>query len=273
MDYRSIVAKTVAYSTYFSFPLYPEEVAQWLIYDRAVSLDTLRPFLPSISSSSKKKRQHLHKITQNKEKFASQLVGKLRHFPGIAMIAITGSVAVGNPKTNDDIDLMIVTYPNLIWIIRPFFLFFLSLYFRRRHPGDNPSAIFPNTFCPNLWLDTSSLTIPQSKRNLYTAHETLQVKPIYDNGGVYRLYLQSNLWTKKYLANAFSYLSSAKRSSAEPLISRNLLFIPFNALFFVAQYLYMLPKKTSESVSLHFAYFHKKDYLKPINNFLNKSSL
>ena len=162
------------------------------------------------------------------------------------------------------------TEPNTLWFTRPLFLFFLSLFFNRRHPGDNSSIKIKNAFCPNLWLDMFSLTVPKKRQNIYTAHEVLQVRPLFDRGGTYQNFIRSNRWTSHYLANAYHKLSDKKypKKKSNPLF---FIIAPLNYLLFILQYFYMLPKKTTEVVSLHAAYFHKNDLSTVLTNYLKNN--
>ena len=271
MSYRDVVAKTQAYSAYFSFPLTPQETHYWLITDHPVSSEVLAPYLSELSSQAKKLRQRLSQQTLEKVKLASKFVRLARHLPCIELIALTGSIAVGNTRQTDDIDLLIITAPNTLWLVRPLFLFLLAIKFHRRHPGDNVLRI-QDSFCPNLWLDMSSLALPKNKRNLYTAHEVLQIKPLYDRGGVYQSFLLANHWTKRFLANVYSALVP-KRLSPAHIPSVYFVFAPFNVLAFFFQYLYMLPKITTERVGLHAAFFHKNDLSRALIQHLRHNCL
>ena len=257
MDYQLAVEKTIAYGAYFNFPLSAEEVHFWLISPQLVSKSNIKKFLPKLKPKEILLKKNLLQNTKQKEKTALKLIKYAHFIPFIQLIALTGSVAVNNSHKDDDLDLLIITSPHTLWLIRPLFLIFLSLKFNRRHPKDNPSKT-NNAFCPNLWLDTLSLSVPKNRRNIYTAHEVLQARPLFDRGHTYNLFISSNSWTKKYLTNAYKQL---KKGSKNKKNQANIFFLiaPLNFAFFILQYLYMLPKKTSEGVSLHAAYFHKND--------------
>ena len=201
---------------------------------------------------------------------AKKMVEYARFIPGIRLIALTGSVAVNNSQKNDDLDLLIVTDNHCLWLVRPVFLLLLSLGFTRRHPGDTPSPC--DVFCPNLWLETKSLSIPKSKRNLYTAHEVLQIKPLLDRGDTYEAFIRSNSWVSHFLANAYPVTKATSTPKANVGLF-SLLFWPFNYLSFLFQYLYMLPKKTSEYVTLHSAFFHTKDLSPLLADHLERKKL
>ncbi len=268
MDLARAVAQTLAYSSYFHFPLSPEEVHFWLISDHPVSFSKLQPYLQPLSLQDRRRRRLLAKHTATQEVLSNQLINQVRWLPGLELVALTGSVAIGNSRRHDDIDLLIVTRPNCLWLVRPFFIFFLSRLFPRRHPGDNPHHLSDSPFCPNLWLETSSLSLPRSKRNLYTAHEVLQVKPLYDPHQTYQRFLQSNRWVSRYLTNAYT-LKTHSFKSPLPRLRTPLITLPFNYLFFLLQLLYMLPKRTSEYVTPRSAFFHKKSLSSALNRYLS----
>jgi predicted nucleotidyltransferase len=271
MNLSLSVAKTKAYGEYFHFPLTLEETHFWLISSQKVSKSAIKRLVKPLTDREKRQKQALLVNTQKKEKLAARLQKLMRFFPSILLLALTGSVAANNAKTGDDIDLLVVTKKNTLWLTRPFFLLLLSLLFKRRHPGDR-STHTTNSFCPNLWLDSSSLSIPKNRRNLYTAHEVLQVRPLYEKGQTHLLFVKENSWTRHYLANAYHALSRGKLKVKANNTFDALLAL-LNAIFFVFQYLYMSSKITSEKVSLHFAYFHKKDPSQSLSDHLANNSL
>jgi hypothetical protein len=106
---------------------------------------------------------------------------------------------------------------------------------------------------------------------LYTAHEVLQAKPIFDRGDIYAKFILANSWTSRYLANAYKSASSSVSSSKSPpppqqptlsfrAKSRNLFLKFLNSFAFHLQYHYMKSKITHETITLHSAYFHPNDY-------------
>lgn len=270
MDLADIVKKTIAYGEYFRFPLTPVEVHKWLIYSKPISYSSIKKYLPNQTEKARKYRESLKQNTTIKEKLADKFVSIARHIPFIQLIAITGSVAANNSKDNDDLDLMIITKANTLWIVRPLLLIILTVGFKRRLPGSDPDKT-KNYFCPNLWLDDTALAIPQKRRNLYTAHEVLQIKPLFDVNQTYQRFIKSNKWTSTYLANAYKAIQSSV--SANTKTTPSFFWIPLNLTLFFVQYLYMIPKITTESISLHSAYFHKNDISKQLEKHIKNKSL
>ena len=79
-------------------------------------------------------RSHIVSLRQQREQFSktkwliARRVGEqLKKFPFIIAIFVTGALAMNNCPKDDDIDLMLVTYPNTLWITR----FFVNLYLWR----------------------------------------------------------------------------------------------------------------------------------------------
>lgn len=200
-------------------------------------------------------RKQRTKISATKWAIAKRVGEQLKKFPFIAAVFITGALAMNYCPKNDDIDLMLVTYPNTLWITR----FFVNLYLwrLRRFPGQTSA---PDKICPNLWLDIKNLKL--KTKNLYIAHEILQAKVLWDRASIHAQFLHANSWVKKYLPVAYTEnlrVTPWVASDAQGVTlfeKLSILFWPLNLVFFVVQYLYMKPKMTSEKVSLHSAFFH-----------------
>ncbi|KKT30059.1 MAG: hypothetical protein UW41_C0007G0024 [Candidatus Collierbacteria bacterium GW2011_GWC2_44_18] len=281
MDLRQAISDTIKYADYFHYPLSHQEIHYWLTTSRVILFDTIKPlFPPDLSKTQKKLRFSLSRTSEQKLTHAQELVPVLKFVPGLRMIALSGSVAAGNAHPTDDIDLFFITSPYCLWLVRPLVVLLISLFFRRRHPGEDHSMT-ADAFCPNLWLDTLSISIPDNKRNLYTAHEVLQTIPLLDRGDTYRTFLFENRWTKRYLANAYTTLTHSVIARKRPAcrqagatwqsIPLLLIFAPLNYLFFLIQLLYMNPKKTSEVVHLHAAFLHTTDFAGAISHHLKAS--
>lgn len=191
---------------------------------------------------------------------AAYLIGLL---PWIKLICVTGSLAMENSDPGDDIDLMIVTSPNRLWIVRPLAILLVSLFFKRRKPSkfSNHSNHFDhfsykNHICLNLWLDESALEIPQARRNLYTAHELAQMKPVVNRDGTYEKMMWENRWGRKFLANAWKNFNRQIYKYPNRQIDKWNLIDLLNRAVFYLQLKYMRSKMTNERVSLHAAFFH-----------------
>ncbi|QHO63217.1 hypothetical protein [Candidatus Chazhemtobacterium aquaticus] len=281
---RSAIIVTLNYARFFDLPLNLSELHFWLIYPKTISkanltrsLSRLPPsYTYNLDKPSLSLRRQRRQLTKQKLTQLSRHIHLLSYIPTIRLITLTGSLAVNNARPKDDIDLMIITTRHTLWLTRLLVTICLLLLGKKRVPTTNRPQ--PNTLCINLWLDTSSLAVPTAKRNLYTAHEVLQVKPLYDRHQTYQHFLNQNSWTSRYLANAYHHLVLSTRSDNPNHSSvlndpwTHILLAPLNLIAFSLQYLYMKPKITKESISLHAAYFHPRNLSPRINAFLKSTN-
>lgn len=244
---------TINYFKQYNCRPNPDTLYLSLISPKIISKKNFNQKLSQIKYQHQKKPPYLN----SKIHLAQKLAKSLSVFSNILFIGITGSVASLYPKKNDDIDLIIITKSNKLWLTR-FFLKIFLVYKKipHRHHGDIQKE---NNFCFNLWLDNLSLTIPTNRQNLQNAIDLILLIPLYNQNQTYENFLKANSWASKYLATGFDNLSKNKKISPK-LISRNNSIITksINLIFFVLQFVFMLPKKTTQSVSLHSAFFHQK---------------
>ena len=111
----------------------------------------------------------------------------LARTPFTRMVAVTGSLAVNNPDQQADIDYMIITATERVWLCR--LLALLPVRYARRHGLE---------ICPNFFLSQSALSM--TTRNLYTARELTQMVPL-SGTAVYNQLRQANPWTADWLPN------------------------------------------------------------------------
>ena len=119
----------------------------------------------------------------------AMLYGKiLGRFPFVRMVALTGSLAMLNLSTDMDMDYMLVTQPNRLWIARAFAVTFGRI---MRLLGDR--------ICINLLISENALH--WKDHDLYSAREICQMIPI-SGFDTYRNFRVANLWTEEFLPNA-----------------------------------------------------------------------
>ena len=256
---RHEIALTLDYAAFFKSRLTIKQLHHWLISPQKFTLSQLKKSL-SFHPQLKKKILSRSSVKQKKlyqQKLASikRFLNLLKFFPTIKLVGLTGSLAVLNSTPDDDIDLLIITAPHTLWFTR-LILFPFLLFFRHRHPNRPHRS---NDICLNLWLDSSSLILPSSRQNLYTAHELLQMKPLINRSQTYSRLLHFNSWVSRYLATAYHLQTKNISPLAVPHQSFFLLLYPFNFLAFLFQSLYMSSKKTIETVTLSQAFFHPQD--------------
>ena len=208
------IRRTLLYSSLFSFPLTKDELYRYTISDKKIPFSSFEKALKNASYLTSKdgyyalleNREHIErrkKMQQhvlNKEQKAKKAARFLSYIPTIYLIGLSGSLAAGSARKDDDLDLFIVTQKNTLFITRLVVMILLSLTgLRRRRHEKNPS----NKICLNLWMDTEALSIFQENGDLYTAREIAQAKPLFERKNTYNRFIKSNEWVQKILPHAF----------------------------------------------------------------------
>jgi len=258
------VLKTLVYADIFDFPLTETEIHHSLIALKPYSPKAVHLSLLKLLASESivmegeffalKGRFKLFKMRQNKAGYSGQksikaqrIAQKVSSIPGISAVFLTGAVAVGNADRWDDIDIMVVSRPGLLWTMRVLVQITLSVMGVRRYPGKGNHS---DLICPNLFLDESSLTVPTLKQDLYTAHEVIQARFLAGDKEVAHRFLTANSWVKKFLPNIVIPNTSLPKRKSPGLIEK---------IAYRLQIYYMRSKRTRELVTPGAAYFHPRD--------------
>ncbi len=277
---RARVWLVLAYSAVFEFPLSTEEVTRriWRFAGETLSTQAEIDFslhkLFSMGVIGKNddlwylvsqpeapaNRKLWTKNSQIKLHQAAPIISFLAKLPWVVGVAITGSVAVNSAQADDDVDFMIVTEPNRLWLTRLLTLIVAMKYGKRRSFAKEES----NSWCFNLWLTTNSLAVPPERRSLYTAYEVCQADWVINRGQVAEQFLTNNAWVEPTLANFFQYrqtrICKIKQNLKSNifLIALTWLLAAFNGVLFLLQIIYMTPHRTTERVHWDYAWFHPK---------------
>lgn len=200
------ILRTVAYADIFDYPLTAGEVHRYLV---GASASTTK--IQFIVGNGRLVPQHLaHRqgyftlpgregIVETRHRRAeiaariwpraTRYGSIIGNFPFVRMVAVTGALAVDNVESEGDIDYLIVTEPDRLWLCRAMIIALVRLAARR---GD--------VICPNYFLSERALFIRE--HNLFTAHELAQMVPI-SGMATYRRMCQLNDWVAHFLPNAY----------------------------------------------------------------------
>lgn len=263
---------TLVYHDLFDYPLTRSELEYWQIgsdFSPKHKVGVLGGFC-FLHNRDVNVLSRTSKAQSNDRKYLQALKAAkvLSAIPSCQMVAISGALAMGNAKTEDDIDLFIVTSVDCLWITR--LLSYILLKFAgipTRRVGDSNIC---DKICLNLWVDNEHLAVPT--RDIYSAHEVLQVKILFDRGDVYQRFLESNKWVETFFPNGFNKammspnfqfpVSNFQTNSKFQII--RVLAIRFMGVFEaparILQWHYMRNKKTREKVGRGFAFFHPKSW-------------
>lgn len=263
------ILKTLAYSDIFDYPLTLYEIHKWLIGRKANLREVEEALVLLMKKATVKRknqyyflprRESLVNIRKRREKQsvkyfnkAKQLAAALRLIPDVKLVGISGGLAMNNAQKSDDIDLFIITKKGRLWISRLLVLGLLSLAGQRRKFGEGGRAV-AGKICVNTILEEDRLT--QETRDIYTAHEVLQMKVLWERGGIYQKYLEDNLWVFKYIPNWVG--ESRQISASKYRVFDNITWAESLAEKF--QLWYMKQPQGMERILEGALYFHPNDY-------------
>jgi hypothetical protein len=288
---QKAILKTLLYADLFDYPLTKTEILRFLISEKSIGEDDLYAALENKTLSIEKsegyfylagrrslvkKRQEREKISLRKLELAKKIINKISFIPMVKLIGISGALSMKNCDEDDDIDLFVITDKNSVWITRLFLvilLTFLGVYRNRQ------SKNHTNKICLNMILDKNHISFDEKNRDLYTAHEIVQLLPVYNKEKVYERFIGENLWVKNYIPN-FTIekdVTSYKNSFSDKLIMRLIRVMQLESIAKFLQSFYMRNHKTREIIKDGILKFHPYDYkiyiLKDYNKGLLKYNL
>ena len=134
-------------------------------------------------------------------------------------------------------------------------LFILALLEKRRKKNDTKVSA-AGKFCLNLLVEEDQLE--QQRKDLYIAHEVLQMKPLWERDKMYGKFLRANSWAFEYLPNWLTGIleDSQKSVSFEP---GSRIIDGIERVVRVLQLRYMGIPHNSERVGKVAVYFHPED--------------
>ncbi|MEK6845849.1 MAG: hypothetical protein AABY26_03765, partial [Nanoarchaeota archaeon] len=125
--------------------------------------------------------------------------------------------------------------------------------------------------CLNMFVDEDHLEIPQKEQDLFSAHEVVQMKPLFDRENTYKKFLITNQWVKKYLQNSYKEITSARSGKDTSEVAKQRfrllgwwrnqmnIFILLENFLKSFQLWYMKSRRTSEIINDGIIRFHPHD--------------
>jgi len=270
------ILQTLIYANIFDYPLTAKEIHLFLISRKPVSYSCFRQALGRMLKKEKRievkgryfflrGRQEIVRARKRREfwseskiKIAEKIAGILRKIPWVKLIGISGGLAMKNARKEDDIDLFLITQKKRLWLTRLLTVVIVEFLGRRRRPRDREVS---DKICLNMFLDEDHLSLPERERDLFSSHEVIQVKPLWQKNDYYQEFLRANLWVRNYLANSLDIKKSRRQRLKEK--KENFLISPFldflESLFYRIQVWYMRRRRTLEIVEPGRIRFHPKD--------------
>jgi predicted nucleotidyltransferase len=198
-----------------------------------------------------RRREERSSLSENKQTTLDKFTKLLCVCPWIYTVTLTGSLALDNAKASDDIDLMIITAPDTMFLCRLYASVIANLLglARKRLVETQPDAI-----CVNIWLDSSDLGVPKSKVSVYSAREIVNARVIIDKNDIFGNFISANKWIFEKLPN---WDVKVPRSTFY-VPSSNTYLKRLNNLLGRIQLWYMRPHITHEIVGKTQLWFHPK---------------
>ncbi|HET6254001.1 MAG TPA: hypothetical protein VFE32_08000 [Puia sp.] len=201
MQLRSSILKAIAYFDIFNYPLSIEDILYFLDvesteYPVRKELDALieegclfrtgtfyslrdDPTLADKRNDSRKRADALLPIAKKGARLLFQ-------FPFVRGVFISGSLSKRCAEEKEDVDYLIVTSANRLWIARTLMHLFKKLtYLRGRQ----------HRYCMNYYVDEEALEIRE--KNIFTATELITLMAASGNGGVIGFF-KANEWTTRF---------------------------------------------------------------------------
>ena len=271
---KARVYASICYADIFDYPLTSLECREFSLFE------TSRIHKPPFGVMVKKVKDQTYYYLSGREAIVSTrlrrenyakekwrkaiIVSKaLSHIPTVALVGVTGGLAMENAKIDDDIDLYCVTDNGTLWITRLLVTIFVSLMGVRRTPR---AKNVKDTFCLNMFTTTDSMRIPKDERDLFSAHEVVQMVPLWEKAGTYKKFLIKNRWAESYLPNAWRKKNATCQMTDDKLLRNYLSFSMYHLILRLFEYpariiqlWYMKNNRTNEIIKSDVIRFHPND--------------
>ncbi len=214
--------------------------------------------LPQYSIRIQKQIKKFH-ITNDKIHAVQPYLRLLYYIPTIQFVGITGSASMGNCKKNDDVDLLIVSRENTLWLTR-----FIAVVLAK------VMGLYGTQICLNLFLSCSNLQMPDNKHTEYIGHELLQMKSVVNKDNTYERILSENRWIHRFFPNSkvksqkLKIQVKSQKSNVAHHMFYTLQLIDF--LFSSIQLPFIRRNKTGFLITPTQLWLFKKDFEKKLNS-------
>lgn len=276
---KEAILKTLCYRDLFDYPLTEEELGEFLI-EKAAGRSEVAHALAQLVAEDKVKeergfyflrgREEVVEIRLKREKISGKKFLRVRRFlkvlrflPWVEAVFLTGALAAGNAQRDDDIDLMVVTRRNRVWLTRFLATLLFDILRIRRKPRQESQR---DQFCLNIFLAENALALPESEQNLYSSHEVALAYPLWSRGYINERFLSENPWVTRFLPNLELPEVRTKAAKFSGILGKAAAAF-WSCLDFALwrlQLSYMGGKRTREIVERNRIFFHPVDLAKKI---------
>lgn len=192
------ILRTLLYYDIFKHPLKPDEIFSLLPQNSITKKDVSDVLLqiskenPKVNTKEnyyfivgnedyielRKSRESYSKKSWKLAKFVTHII---KRFPFVRAVFVTGSLSKNSSMPDSDLDFMVVTAKNRLWISRTLLMLFKKVLLFNSH----------KYFCINYFISKDSLGI--CEKNIFIATEIVHIKSTF-NTGLMNKFLEANLW-------------------------------------------------------------------------------
>ncbi len=204
-DFEQNIFRTLLYYGIFDHPLTIDEL--FLLFPKnSISRTQFKRSVDELVSQNKISQSHglyqiindkksLKEVRKQRERIAmkriviANIMGfVIKQFPYVRGVFLSGDLSKGVATPASDIDYVVITAPNRLWICRTLLILFKKIFlFNSR-----------KYFCLNYFVTENHLEV--TEHNYYTATEVAHLKPLY-NFPLFLKYMNDNSWIKRYFPN------------------------------------------------------------------------
>lgn len=141
----------------------------------------------------------------------------IKRFPFVRAVFVSGDLSKNAATEESDVDFVIITEPNRLWISRALLILFKKVFLLNKK----------KFFCLNLFVSYDHLQLDE--QNIFLATEIAHLKPLY-NSDLFRLYLDANSWIKAFFPNYRPEALQSPTPNNRRSILQKLLELPFEIL-------------------------------------------
>lgn len=205
-ELKKNILKTLLYYDIFSHPLKTDEIYSFLPRNSIAKKD-VASFLHSSAGTDtvpygeKDGYYYIKPLVDNvnkrieKEEYSSKMWKRaalvthiIKRFPFVRAVLVTGSLSKNSSDKTSDLDFMLITAINRLWISRSMLMLFKKIFFLNSY----------KFFCINYYVTENNLEI--TEKNIFTATEIATIKATY-NTDLMEKFIKANNWVRDFFPN------------------------------------------------------------------------
>lgn len=202
-NFVSDVKRTLLYYEVFHYPLTPMQLFTFLPSNSLTFNEFYSKIKKEVFSAEIKEKKGFICIGDESEtemrlkhehnaasllRIAKAVTHIIKRFPFVRGIFLSGELSKLVSAKDGDIDFMIVTAPNRLWICRTLLIIFKKIFLINNK----------KYFCLNYFVAENNLLLQE--HNIYTATEVAHLKPMY-NSELFKEYMRVNNWIQNFFPN------------------------------------------------------------------------